>query len=176
MACIKASTDSTLECVSDDLTLTANLTRRLAVGNTIYQYDHLAAGNNHMRLLTFLSGEPSAKLSVTLNNAPFSTQDPPSYGALSYAWGSTKNPAFVTVGETGSDPIAVTQNLAAALQYLRYRDRPRTLWIDATCASSVDGRHIQAGRSGYRIGQLRGRRQLVRSGDARGSRRQRRCP
>ncbi len=41
---------------------------------------------------------------------------------------------------TGTAPadartLAVTQNLATALRYLRYGDRPRVLWIDAICVN-----------------------------------------
>jgi hypothetical protein len=102
-----------------------------------------------------------------LNNVPFNTQDPPSYEALSYAWGSNKNPACVTVGEAGSDTIAVTRNLAAALKHLRHRDDLDLMDRRNMCesdrlgrakpTSSINGQHIPAGRLGYRMGRSRGR-------------------
>ncbi|KAJ9604474.1 hypothetical protein H2200_011310 [Cladophialophora chaetospira] len=73
-----------------------------------------------------------------LHTVPFNAQDPPLYEALSYAWGSTESPALVTVGETGSAVFPVTRNLAIALLNLRYRDRPRTMWIDAICVNQMD--------------------------------------
>lgn len=102
---------------------------------TKYLYDSFDDEKKQLRLLTLLPGSRSAILRVLLDIVPFNTEEPPSYEALSYAWGSSDNPVYVTVGETGNDTIAVTQNLAATLPYLRYRDRPRVLWIDAVCVN-----------------------------------------
>ena len=57
--------------------------------------------------------------------------NPPLYEALSYTWGSADNSVEIKVAS--SKTITVTQNLANALPYLRYADRPRFLWIDAIC-------------------------------------------
>lgn len=108
----------------------------------MYQYDSLNDEDStcSVRILTLLPGKRSAMLRIRLNSVPFNTQNPPVYEALSYTWGSTKNPAYayVTVGETGDHAIAITQNLANALPYLRYIDRPRALWIDAICVNQMD--------------------------------------
>jgi len=65
----------------------------------------------------------------------------PNYEALSYAWGSTEDAretvsiryATLAPVAAGFSSITLGNNLATALRHLRYRDRPRTLWIDALC-------------------------------------------
>jgi hypothetical protein len=105
---------------------------------TTYLYDSFDDEKKQVRLLTLLPGSRSAVLRVLLNIVPFNTKEPPNYEALSYAWGSSDNPVYLTVGETGNDTIAVTQNLAVTLPYLRFQDRPRVLWIDAICVNQMD--------------------------------------
>ena len=65
----------------------------------------------------------------------------PTYEALPYTWGPTENPVDLRIdGVDGGSRLAVTQNLAEALQYLRYDGgRSRALWIDAIC---VDRKNI----------------------------------
>ena len=62
----------------------------------------------------------------------------PDFEALSYAWGSSENPVNIFLGESGNHTLAVTQNLAEALPYLRYKDRARVLWIDAISVNQQD--------------------------------------
>ena len=66
----------------------------------------------------------------------------PTYEALSYTWGSTDNPATVYIERPPQSPMSeqselstlqIGQHLMKALRYLRYTDKPRTLWIDAIC-------------------------------------------
>jgi ankyrin repeat protein len=58
------------------------------------------------------------------------------YEALSYTWGSNeKTRKMVLNGER----FMVTQNLYSALQYLRFKDEDRILWVDAIC---IDQSHI----------------------------------
>ncbi|KAF5980771.1 het-domain-containing protein [Fusarium coicis] len=59
----------------------------------------------------------------------------PSYEALSYIWGSKKDPRHIYI--SGSR-FAVTQNLFEALTYLRHSESDRTLWIDAICINQLD--------------------------------------
>ncbi|KAF1363555.1 HET-domain-containing protein [Lizonia empirigonia] len=58
------------------------------------------------------------------------------FEALSYTWGDDAETTPIRIvdvdaGKSGS--LVVRPNLAAALRYLRYPDRERTLWIDALC-------------------------------------------
>lgn len=91
-----------------------------------------------------------------------------SYEALSYAWGSAEIVAAVFVqlseiknGDRRDDvhpgnpfsteySIGVTANLAEALRYLRYEDRPRRLWADGICIDqqNIVERGHQVGRMG----------------------------
>ena len=66
----------------------------------------------------------------------------PRYEALSYAWGSPIPPKYINVTKKGTierisltrtQRLSVTQNLAEALRYLRFQDKPRVIWIDAIC-------------------------------------------
>ena len=65
-------------------------------------------------------------------------KNPPVHEALSYVWGTAFNPVDVKVGSSDSDTIPITQNLAIALPYLRYKNETRTLWIDAICINQQD--------------------------------------
>lgn len=116
----------------------ASMPRSKQCPKSPYRYEPLAKDGSHVRLMTLLPGEPASELRMLLSNVTFDTRPPPFYEAMSYAWGSTETPAFVTVGESGSTTVAVTQNLAIALPYLRYQHRPRILWIDAICVNQMD--------------------------------------
>jgi hypothetical protein len=58
-----------------------------------------------------------------------------SYEALSYVWGPPEPASIIQVND---QPFSVRPNLAAALKVLRYKDRPRDLWIDAICINQLD--------------------------------------
>ncbi|KAI8945012.1 heterokaryon incompatibility protein-domain-containing protein [Xylaria longipes] len=62
----------------------------------------------------------------------------PKYDALSYTWGSPENLKTIWVGSPPTATLQITQNLARALQYLRYVSEPRTIWIDAICINQDD--------------------------------------
>ena len=55
-----------------------------------------------------------------------------------------------TKGKDFPDPFMVRPNLASALKQLRYRDRPRYLWIDAICINQDDNneRNVQVALMG----------------------------
>jgi hypothetical protein len=59
----------------------------------------------------------------------------PVYEALSYVWG---NPETVYEIECDGMSMMVNENVYKALRQLRYRDIPRTLWIDALCINQRD--------------------------------------
>jgi hypothetical protein len=71
----------------------------------------------------------------------------PTYEALSYTWGSTDNPIEAYVehapgapieGQSRPTTIQIGQNVTEALRHLRYKDKTRTLWIDAICINQKD--------------------------------------
>ena len=57
------------------------------------------------------------------------------YEALSYAWGSEKDPLEITCDGV---PLHVTRNLHSALRRLRHQSKMRTFWIDAICINQKD--------------------------------------
>jgi hypothetical protein len=88
---------------------------------------------HEIRLLTLLPGTFSSKIRLCLDITSFTQHLVPEFEAVSYAWGSTDNPINILIGKSGRETLAITQNLAKALPYLRYKDKPRILWIDAIC-------------------------------------------
>ena len=109
-----------------------------------YRYSPLNESLNEIRLLELHPGDFSADLHVSIRKATLILEappiheallmaGPPSYEALSYVWGTTENPVEIKVGPSGSETLAITQNLAIALPYLRHEKHFRTLWIDAIC-------------------------------------------
>lgn len=90
-------------------------------------------------LLTLLLSSFSLELQITLRTERLTIDHIPRSEALSYVWGSTENPSSLIVQtSTGRKVIAITQNLAQALQYLRREDKDRVLWIDAICVNQAD--------------------------------------
>ena len=102
---------------------------------TPYQYTPLNEDVNEIRLFTLHEGDFDTDIRISIHTVPLVPDNPPIYEALSYAWGSTETPVDIQVGLS---TIAVTANLAEALPYLRYKDRPRILWIDAICVNQQD--------------------------------------
>ena len=109
-----------------------------------YRYSPLNESLNEIRLLELHPGDFSADLHVSIRKASLISEappiheallmeGPPIYEALSYVWGTTENPVEIKVGPSGSETLAITQNLAIALPYLRHEKHFRTLWIDALC-------------------------------------------
>lgn len=102
---------------------------------TPYLYTPLNEDLNEIRLLTLHEGDFNTDIRISIHTVPLTPDNPPIYEALSYVWGSTETPINIQVELS---TIAVTQNLAEALPYLRYEDRPRTLWIDGICVDQQD--------------------------------------
>jgi hypothetical protein len=103
-----------------------------------YVYSPLNEASHEIRLLTLHPGGFSSPIRVSLSCTPFTDVSVPEFEALSYTWGPPENPRRIFIGATGEDVLEVTQNLAEALPYLRYEDRPRILWIDAICVNQKD--------------------------------------
>ncbi|KAI6091906.1 HET-domain-containing protein [Hypoxylon rubiginosum] len=113
-----------------------------------YRYTPLP-GNNYIRLATIHPGKFKDDIVVSFQTLPFPG---PKYEALSYAWGSKKNPlpVYVSGCDVGTtlalrkicklrfEKISSTQNLCIALRHLRYVDQPRVMWIDALCIHQAD--------------------------------------
>jgi len=89
-----------------------------------------------IRLLTLHPGAFNDEISVTLHKATLSTNSPNTYEALSYVWGSEKDPIPITVNQKWT--VKITQNLFTALKHLRLADKPRLMWIDAVCINQDD--------------------------------------
>lgn len=98
-----------------------------------YQYSSLSEEAREIRLLTLLQATFSEDIRIILHTAPLTTDNTPLFEALSYTWGSSHNPISIAVGHPEHETLAITQNLATALRYLCYEDKPRALWIDAIC-------------------------------------------
>ena len=72
----------------------------------------------------------------------------PEFEALSYVWASTSNPevpnppepaeGVQTPSASPSQLVLLGENLASAFRHLRYRDRPRTLRVNAFCINQID--------------------------------------
>jgi hypothetical protein len=112
--------------------------RSLRPRNTTYQCKRLNQSKNEIRLLDLLPGQFSDEIRVVIRNTSFDPTHPPVYEALSYAWGSTENPASIAASKRGNTRINITQNLVEVLPYLRYTDGPRRLWIDAICIDQTN--------------------------------------
>jgi Heterokaryon incompatibility protein (HET) len=88
-----------------------------------YRYTDLPA---HFRVLELLPGTRGEQISISLNTV--SWNDYPEFHAVSYAWGDIHDKKSIICHGKRLD---VSRNLYAALEYLRYEDRPRYLWADA---------------------------------------------
>jgi hypothetical protein len=111
---------------------------------TSFLYSPLVKEAHEIRLLTLLPGAFSDPVFVVLHSTILSS-DPtipiPPFEARSYTWGSPDDPVRISVRNASSSEfghLAVTQNLAEALPYLRHEREPRILWIDAICINQQD--------------------------------------
>ena len=116
-----------------------------------YKYAPIDVEASEIRLLTILPGKKGSYIYVELDHVPLIKERPPEFEALSYAWGSAQSPGLVYIGQSSpsnsdvkfrflsNQPfLFVTQNLASALQHLRYEDKKRVMWIDAICVDQLN--------------------------------------
>ena len=117
---------------------------------TPYKYQPLRIDADEIRLLSLLPGNSSEEIIISIETVPLGQNDFPQYEALSYTWGSSDDRAPLSIGALRNETLDITQNLATALPYLRLRDRPRVLWIDAICIDqkSLTERSHQVKRMG----------------------------
>ncbi|KAG4433346.1 hypothetical protein IFR05_011174 [Cadophora sp. M221] len=99
-----------------------------------YVYKPIKA-QTEIRIITLLPPALFAphEIECTITTARFSSK--PIYEALSYVWGE---PVFNRRVYIGDKELNITASLATALQQLRYRDRPRRLWVDAISINQND--------------------------------------
>ena len=110
-----------------------------------YKYTPLDAHSQQIRLMSLAPGMFHEDIYVSLKVVALTQDNPPEYEALSYTWGSTQTrpdvgvmPSMAALDIELSGRLAVTQNLAQALRYLRSPAQLRTLWIDAICINQED--------------------------------------
>lgn len=121
-----------------------------------YLYSALNEDAHEIRLLVLHPEEFDARLSVSLDTIPLKPCTGLLYEALSYTWGSSASKTDVVMVRDEHDyALGVTKSLATALQYLRLKDKPRVLWIDAICVNqeNLDERSAQVRKMGdiYRL-------------------------
>lgn len=104
-------------------------------------YTPLDPSQNVIRLLEIVSTNPEIVCTLSL----VSLKDNPRFCALSYEWG---DPAIRTTITVEDKPVAITRNLACALQDVHYHwnqsslpeeeNGARRLWADAICINQDD--------------------------------------
>jgi len=108
---------------------------------SIYKHKPLDDITN-LRLITLLPGTPGTNISINLQESIFDKNDPPTYEALSYVWGSENDPEPIHVDDEGT--VFVTRNLSSALQHLRHKEKTRTLWVDALAIDQSNNKEKSA--------------------------------
>ena len=108
-----------------------------------YHYSSLPLGPDSkvIRLLRLMpyKNERRGRTEIQCELFEYTPQDPHKgthlYEALSYTWGGSDKPRSISINK---QKLAVTENLYAALLYLRDRSFERILWIDAICINQKD--------------------------------------
>lgn len=91
----------------------------------MYSYLNLLTGTA-FRIAEILPGEFDDPVRCVLHSAEWLQGR--YYEAISYAWG---DPSIKVPLDVHDSVLDVTRNLYTALKHLRYRDRPRFIWVDA---------------------------------------------
>lgn len=107
--------------------------------SSMYQYSPLTDELDQIRILHLLPGQRDDPIRVRLE--PCSLSNPPSYEAVSYAWGSKSDTAVVIICENEVDhTIGVPRSLHGALKQLRHNSDHRRIWADAICMNQTDNK------------------------------------
>ncbi|KAI8944090.1 HET-domain-containing protein [Xylaria longipes] len=96
-------------------------------------YSSLRRPEQDFRLILLLPGDLSSNIHCRLLVS--SLDYTPDFEALSYVWGDTNDKLAISMDGQAHN---VTRNLHSALDFLRYPDRVRTLWVDALCINQDD--------------------------------------
>ena len=113
---------------------------RQTASGTEYLYQQLDDEEFHIRILDLLpSRDRCAPLHCSLRETRLaqSGDEPGSYEALSYVWGSSKVLRLMFVH---GHVFRITANLDTALRHLRHETQVRSLWIDAICINQKDNK------------------------------------
>ncbi|KAI3326824.1 ankyrin [Xylariaceae sp. AK1471] len=111
-----------------------------------FTYDHIDLERPAFRLLRLLKGEGRDVFCELFQAWLHQRESVISYEALSYTWGFPENTDSIVVN---GRRLGVTMNLYLALQYLRFRDQDRILWVDAIC---IDQNNLK--ERGHQIQQM----------------------
>lgn len=105
------------------------------------EWDRQPSRQLSTRLLTIHGGQHEDDIEVDLEVVDLNDQlaDELTYDALSYVWGSPELSNTIYVGKE-KETVKITANLDEAIRYMRYPDRPRTMWIDGLC---IDQHNIE---------------------------------
>jgi hypothetical protein len=98
-----------------------------------FKYESFKENLGTFRLVTVQpSTNPSASIECTITHDQITGAN---YNALSYTWGDPNQKGTITLN---GSPFSVSKNLFVALEHLRDKKEPLTLWIDAICINQAD--------------------------------------
>ena len=104
------------------------------VNDFSYKDIPLTSGSGKLiRAFTLYRGRPDDPIEGRLGVVPLESS--PHYEALSYVWGSSSKHSEIQIS---GKRLAITTNLASALQHIRRTDKDRELWIDAICINQAN--------------------------------------
>ncbi|OXV07873.1 hypothetical protein Egran_04363 [Elaphomyces granulatus] len=94
---------------------------------------HRPLTGDNIRLLILRPGSLNVPIHCQLEQVSLS--DGHAYEALSYVWGNASDTSPMSL-----DGVLyhITKNLECALRYLRHKESPRVLWVDAVCINQND--------------------------------------
>lgn len=118
-------------CMASSTPVPSHASNRRILRSALYK--PLDPSRREIRLITLAGGQFSDDIRCSLSTV--SLDNEPVYEALSYVWGDPDVTLPITL-QGGLHQI--TTNLEAALRHLRYRGRPRVLWVDAVCINQKD--------------------------------------
>ena len=98
-----------------------------------FHYDELQ--DQEFRLIRLVSSTSGSSSNIECELFHTSLTQPPSYVAISYAWGDVDDTVWIRLN---GFPFRITSSLHAALQALLKRPQNAVLWADAICINQRD--------------------------------------